>query len=325
MRIGQTPYVRKSNPPAIRLTRRDRQILETIYAFDGMMSLKQIDRLFFSGAGGTWPRERLRALFDNGYLNMPDRDNMHRVPLGETIYFLGKKGAAIVAGLQGELPKDLPWRRQPRWSLISHDLAVNDFRITVMQAVQASRSLTLHRWVPESEFWAHPDTVEYETAGGRKRKRRVIPDGFFTIRRPHVRNPGVMEELAFLLEIDMGTEDNPRFAREKVRPGVAYLDSRRYQERFGIDYGRWLVVTTSQTRLENMMAQTERAGGGDLFYFTTFDELSDNTVLSEPVWRPAGNRKAVGLIPETTVRSRTGRVQNPATRPLAAGMRLSLG
>jgi hypothetical protein len=98
------------------MTRRDRQILETIFAFDGMMSLKQIDRLFFSGTGGTWPRERLRALFDNGYLNMPDRDNMHRVPPGETIYFLGKKGAAIVAGLQGGLPKDLPWRRQPRRS-----------------------------------------------------------------------------------------------------------------------------------------------------------------------------------------------------------------
>lgn len=116
MRNRQTPYLRKAEPPAIRMTRRDRQILETIFAFDGMMSLKQIDRLFFSGTGGTWPRERLRALFDNGYLNMPDRDNMHRVPPGETIYFLGKKGAAIVAGLQGGLPKDLPWRRQPRRS-----------------------------------------------------------------------------------------------------------------------------------------------------------------------------------------------------------------
>jgi hypothetical protein len=152
MRIRQTPYVRKPNPPAIRLTRRDRQILEASHTFDGLMSLKQIDRLFFSGSGGTWPRERLRALFDNGYLNIPDSENVHRVPLGETIYLLGKKGAAIVAGLQGELPKDLPWRRQSRWSLISHDLAVNDFRIAVMRAVRSSRSPTLHRWVPESEF-----------------------------------------------------------------------------------------------------------------------------------------------------------------------------
>ena len=91
-------YKSQTDPRPVRLTPRDRRILGTIHAFDGLISLKQIDRLFFSGTGGTWPRERLRALFDNGYLNMPDRDNVHRVPLGETIYFLGKKGAAMVAG-----------------------------------------------------------------------------------------------------------------------------------------------------------------------------------------------------------------------------------
>jgi hypothetical protein len=325
MRIRQSPYARKSNPPTIRLTKRDRRILEMIYAFDGMMSLRQIDRLFFSGSGGTWPRERLRMLFDNGYLNMPDSDNVHRIPLGETIYFLGKKGAALVSGLQGGVSKDLPWRRQPRWSLISHDLAVNDFRIAVMQAVQSSRSLTLHRWVPESEFWAHPDKVEYKAAGGKARIRRVIPDGFFTIRRPHVSRPRVMEELAFLLEIDMGTEDNPRFAREKVRPGVAYLHSQAYKERFGIVYGRWLVVTTSQKRLENMRAQTERAGGSDLFTFTTFDEICSETVLSRPIWQLAGTGEANSLIPNVRVHYPGQAGQPVATRPLAAGMRFSVG
>jgi hypothetical protein len=193
-----------------------------------------------------------------------------------------------------------------------------------MQSAQASRSLTLHRWVPESEFWTHPDTVEYETASSKKKKRRVIPDGFFTIRRTMVSNPGVMEELAFLLEIDMGTEDNPRFAREKVRPGVAYLDSKQYQERFGIDYGRWLVVTTSQTRLENMMAQTERAGGADLFYFTIFDEISGKTVLTSSIWRPAGSNKTTSLMPEAKLRHRIRQAQISATRPLAAGIRFSL-
>jgi hypothetical protein len=289
------------------------------------MSLKQIDRLFFSGTGGTWPRERLRVLFDNGYLNMPDRDNAHRVPLGETIYFLGAKGASVVAGLQGELPKDFPWRRQPRWSLISHDLAVNEFRIAVMQSVQESRSLMLHRWVPESEFWAYPDTVEYEMAGGKTRKRRVIPDGYFTIRRPQVSDPGVMEELAFLLEIDMGTEDNPRFAREKVRPGAAYLKSREYQERFGLDYGRWLVVTTSQKRLENMVAQTELAGGSDLFYFSTFDNVSTETALTQPIWRLAGGETINSLIPDTQTQYPGQTRQLAATMPLAAGMRFSVG
>ena len=32
---------------------------------------------------------------------------------------------------------------------------------------------------------------------------------------------GPTKQFAFLLEIDMGSEDNPRFAREKVRPGAS--------------------------------------------------------------------------------------------------------
>ncbi|HUV53362.1 MAG TPA: hypothetical protein VMW64_09875, partial [Dehalococcoidia bacterium] len=76
--------------------------METIHAFDGMMSLEQIDRLHFNGKGGTWPRERMRALFDHRYVNMPNAANAHRVPAGETIYFLDVEGARVVADLYGE-------------------------------------------------------------------------------------------------------------------------------------------------------------------------------------------------------------------------------
>lgn len=292
----QLLYNRKKKPRLLKLTRRDKRILETIHAFDGMMSLKQIDRLFFSGNGGTWPRERMRLLIDHGYLNTPEAAHIHRVPMGETIYYLNIRGAEMVAGLNGDLAGDFSWRKNPRWSLITHDLAVNDFRIDVMFAAQASPALTLHRWVPESEFWTEPDRIEYKTASGKSRKRIIRPDGFFTIRRALPDQPSLIEELPFLLEIDMGTEDNPRFVREKVRPGVAYLKSRAYQERFGVDYGRWLVVTTSEIRLANMKAQTERAGGSSLFYFTNFYLISLETVLSQPIWQLAGNDKSIGVV-----------------------------
>jgi len=293
VRSRQPPTTCKTEMQSIRLTNRDKRILETIHAFDGMMSLKQIDRLFFSGRGGTWPRERMRDLLNHGYVNMPDEANVHRVPMGETIYYLDNKGAELVAGLNGESAKDFNWRRKPRWSLIAHDLAVNDFRIDVMLAAHKSRSLTLHRWVPESEFWSFPETVEYKTAHSKSKKRKVIPDGFFTVRQPHVSQPRMMEELAFLLEIEMGTEDNPRFAREKVRPGVAYQKSQAYQERFGVDYGRWLVVTTSEQRLNNMKTQTERAGGSGQFFITTFERSSVEAVLPKPIWLLAGTNQAV--------------------------------
>jgi hypothetical protein len=273
--------------------------MEAIHAFDGLMSLKQIDRLFFSGRGGTWPRERMRALSENGFVTMPDAANMHRVPLGETIYFLGETGAKVVAALRGGDLKQLSWRKKPRYSLISHDLALNDFRIDVLEACGASTALSLQLWIPESEFRAHPDKVSYEVRRGVQRERGMRPDGFLTVRRFRPQHPDEVEEYAFLLEIDMATEDNPRFAREKVRPGRAYVGSEPYRERFGVDYGRWLVVTTGRRRLANMKTQTERAGGEGLFYFTTFEQVSPESVLTQPIWQLAGTDELGTIIPTT--------------------------
>ena len=141
---------------------------------------------------------------------------------GRQSTYLNVKGAELVAGLYGQLAKDFPWRRKPRWSLISHDLAVNDFRIDVMMATNASPMLTLHRWIPESEFWAHPDTVEYKTAGGRVRKRRSHSRRLFHHSSKTSCESPRRSRRSWLscLEIDMGTEDNPRFAREKVQARV---------------------------------------------------------------------------------------------------------
>ncbi len=51
---------------------------------------------------------------------------------------------------------------------------------------------------------------------------------------------------------------------------------------------RVLTVTTSQQRLANPKAVTERAGGGVMFWFTTFDLGNAENALSAPFWRMAG-------------------------------------
>ena len=77
----------------------------------------------------------------------------------------------------------------------------------------------------------------------------------------------------------------------------------------GSRYGRWLVVTTSQMRLENLLRRTEQAGGDELFYFTTFDRLQEAAdhsatgVLTDPLWLVAGSRKLTSLIPDVNVRA----------------------
>jgi len=272
------------------LTERDERIMEAVHAFDGVLADYQIRRLFFTGERQT--RGRLSMLFQHGYLEKPSRAQRAALPC--MVYWLGKRGATHVAGLQGLGLKEFPYRREPRWAQLAHDLAVNDFRLDVMEACKETSDFNLEQWIPEGEFWAYPDRVEYRQANGQKAKRLIRPDGFFVIK--HGRHYSRL-----LLEIDCATEDNPRFAREKVLPGVAYLRSREYKQRFGFQSGRWLVVTTSERRMHNLKQQTEIAADKDaqVFLFTTADKVTRQSVLNDPIWLRGGDEKLSPLLPNS--------------------------
>jgi len=102
-------YARVPNPPSMRLTERDRRILEAVHSYDGMLSFPQIQRLFFTGKSQT--EQRLKLLYQHRYLARPDRDERRRLP--EMIYWLDEKGAEIVASLSGTPLKEFPWREEP--------------------------------------------------------------------------------------------------------------------------------------------------------------------------------------------------------------------
>ena len=265
-------YSRSTNPPKIRLTERDRYILEAVHAYDGMLSFSQIKRLFFRGKSQA--ELRLCLLYQNGYLNRLNQDQRRRFP--EMVYWLDKKGAEYVASLNSQSLIEIGWRKEPRWFQVEHDLAVNDFRIDLQQACQMSGQVEIMTWIPESEFWAYPDIVTYQV-NEREMKRRIRPDGFFML------NTG-QHRIRYLLEIDRSTEDNPRFLREKILPGLAYLKSDGYEQRFGHRSGRWLVVTTGERRMRNMLFQARRAKTLGLFYFTTYDCLDSSSMLFSPIW-----------------------------------------
>lgn len=292
------PFTRPEIPPDnIRLTDRDVQVLEAIYTHNGMLSLRQVDELFFTGRGSAHPRQRMNKLFVNHYVNMPGPKEIHQIPYGETVYWLDERGAAVVAGLYGETPKSFDYRDDIRWSLVAHDLRVNDVQVAVTQACEQLPELELKRWEWESAFRSHPDTVSYQDDKGRKKRRRVIPDSFFLITRSKPDAAEESSEYAFLLELDMATEHNPRIGRSKILPGMAYIGSEAYRERFGLQYGRWLFVTTGERRMENMRTQARRLGAKGQFYFTTFDGLTPDTILKKPVWWMPDRDEPISLIP----------------------------
>ncbi len=277
-------YGRAANPPNMRITARDTRILEAIHAFDGMLGFSQIRRLFFTGESQA--EERMKLLYQHRYVNRPNQNQRRYFP--EMVYWLDRKGAELVASLNSVSLAELGWRKEPRWFQVEHDLAVNDFRLDLIDACQANPEITLETWVPESEFWTYADTVTY-SYNDHKLQRRVRPDGFFMLSTERNR-------IRYLLEIDRSTEDNPRFLREKVLPGLAYLDSPAYEQRFGHHSGRWLVVTTGPRRMANMLSQARRANTKGLFYFTTYDQLNVETILMMPIWRRVDRPDPVPLL-----------------------------
>jgi len=268
----------------MRLTERDRRIFEAVHTYDGMLSFPQIRRMFFTGKSQT--EQRLKLLYQHGYLARPNKDQRRRLP--EMIYWLDKKGAEIVASLDGTPLKEFPWRVEPRWFQVEHDLAVNDFRLDLVEACSQDTEINLKTWIPESEFWAYPDKVSY-TFQDKTIKRNMRPDGYFML-------TFTKNRIRYLLEIDRSTEDNPRFYREKILPGLAYLKSKAYEERFGHRSGRWLVVTTGDRRLKNMLSQAQRANTNGLFYFTSFDKINPNTLLQSPIWQRTDREEPVPLV-----------------------------
>ena len=277
-------YRRVNKPPAMRLTERDRQILEAVHAYDGMLGISQIQRMFFTGESQA--KHRLKLLYQNRYLNRPNKEQRRRVQ--EMIYWLDKRGAQIVASRNGTPVREFTWRKQPRWFQVEHDLAVNDFRLNMEQSCKDDPEIHLETWVPESEFWSYPDKVSY-TYQDREHTRKIRPDGYFMLSTSE-------HYLRYLLEIDRSTEDNPRFYREKILPGIAYLKTDAYEQRFGYKSGRWLVVTTGERRLKNMLRQAKRARAKGMFYFTTYDQLSLETILHAPIWQREDREELVPLV-----------------------------
>ncbi len=130
-------------------------------------------------------------------------------------------------------------------------------------------------------------------------KRQVIPDGFFVVKRPGD------DDYAFLLELDRGTEQLPRFVHQKVRPGVVYLKEGRkggaYLQQTRATFGRYIVVTTGEKRALHLKKATEAATRKSWFYFTSLGQLTEENFFTEPIWYLANWRDEQGQLIKGTL------------------------
>jgi hypothetical protein len=292
---------RALHAPGFALTERDTVIVEAVYRYR-MLERRQVEQLFFStrGTNTNRARERLRLLYQHGYLERVARPVYSTTAHPGPVYRLALRGAQLVAERTG-----LPLRTIRYWGrgddrdshqtrvgeyFLTHGLALADVRIAIEQSA-VTHGLTIRRWQDELGFrhTRDRDAVEVILADGDSPRRiPILPDGYFVIETP--KGTG-----HFFLEVDLGSEPINRAWRQKLFGYKAYLGSGAFHARYGItdpSIGfRVLTTTPSKARATNLKAAAERYGDpalAPLFLFTPLGAVTRHDPLRDPLWLRGG-------------------------------------
>lgn len=320
--VFQQPKMRIVHTPAMRFQPRDGAILQALFAYDGILARRHLKAMFWPNASKQAMERRFSILHQHAYLNWPDEAQRRTKPIPEPVVWLGWKGILYLAGQAGltvESPNNsgenqmrildiklrrlgIHWQREPRWSQLAHDLAVVDFRLAIEMAVASTPTIEMEDWIAEGEFLCQSDVTEFsytdKTNKVKRGKKGVRPDGYFVLLDRERNAKGLPARARFLLELDFATHPLSRFAAHKVAAGFAYIHSQAYKTRFGANAGRWLVVCSGERRMGNLKQLTETTLGlsASAFYFTTFDKVSLNLVLTAPIWMRGGSNDLQRLL-----------------------------
>ena len=312
------------NHTGLRFQARDADVLQTIQDMGGVMAKRQLKALYWRTSSQRAMEKRLAKLKFYSYIDWPNLEQRRVNPNPEPVIWLDWRGACYLASLAGikvELPKKMnetgkrimqkslkengfTWLREPRWSQLYHDLTVIDVRLTFQHYCDQSDLILLEGWINESDFRSQMDVIEvkYTTRSGKVafRNKGICPDGMMVLVDERRRRLNQPFRARFLLEVDMATHDTPSFGWEKSLAGAAYIKSKAYRERFGNNSGRWLVITTGETRMKNLMKQTRKMveKDSDLFLFTTFQKFFSVNALQERIWSKCGLDYKVTLLNE---------------------------
>jgi len=281
-------YKKAKTPPPMRLTDRDKRIVEAVYQLRFLTS-EQIKELEFEDGSMTACSRRLKLLYHNGYLT----DTRKTIPAGygssKRIYCLAKKGAALISHLYSEKEA-----RQIKWSekynkveyfFIEHTLALNDVRIAFIKAALKSKEYNLF-WFNESEVKSWKEKVDDPENSGKT--LAITPDAFFYL-------IGKDKKAYYFLEVDRATESNRRW-RDKIRGYVEYVKSGKYTARFKTEALRVLTISTSKERMANLIKTTQSVENAYFFLFTTFDQIKDKNIIFEPIWKSMEGKAFTSLL-----------------------------
>jgi hypothetical protein len=281
-------YKKAKTPPSMRLTDRDKRIVEAVYRMRFLTS-EQIKFWEFEDGSMTACRRRLALLYHNDYLSAINMPMSAGYGSSKRIYCLSKKGIALISHLYSEEEaKKIKWsdkQNKVEHFFIEHTLAINDIWIAFSKAVVATGNYDLI-WFKESEIKGWKEKVDDPENSGKT--LAITPDAFLSL-------TGNSKRANYFLEVDRATESNRRW-RDKIRGYVEYALSGRYHDKFKSESLRVLTVTTSPERLTNLIKTTKSVEHADFFLFTTYEQVKNNNVLFGNIWKDSTKNGLTRLV-----------------------------
>jgi hypothetical protein len=281
-------YKKAKKAPPMRLTDRDKRIVEAVYQMRFLTS-EQIKYWLFEDGSMTACRRRLSVLYHNGYLSAVHKAISASYGSSKRVYCLSKKGAALISHLYSEKEaREIKWNEKYNKVepfFIEHTLAINDIRIAFSKAVLTTKEYDLF-WYNEQEIKAWKEKVD--DPEDPSKTLPITPDAFLYL-------IGKDKKAYYFLEVDRATESNRRW-KDKIKGYVEYVKSGKYQARFKTEALRVLTISTTKERVANLMKTTQSVENAYFFLFATFDQVRDNNIIFKPVWKTTEKKDLISLL-----------------------------
>ena len=304
--------IRSGTPPPFQLTERDVEIVRFV-ARHRFLNSRHIWRLVGGSAKNI--NNRLKMLFEHGVLDRPPiQFDTYRLGGGTSplVYALADKGAQLLLGsTEGVDSKRISWAHKnnsARRPFLQHTLATADFAVALQLSVSGRDDVELiggdkliSAFPTKTQARNKPYRLNVPVIyhGGRI-DIGVEPDYAFSLYLPEARRRAF-----FLVEIDCGTMPVTRrdlrqsSIMRKLQAYQAMWKSKAHQTHFGWRNFRVLFVTTSQERVENMIACANAQAltkGSPVFLYSGNHALYNLDDILNYEWLGA-NGDALSLLP----------------------------
>jgi hypothetical protein len=268
------------------VTDRDIQILRVLAQYY-ILSRPQIQSLIFpDDKDGRVVRRRLQALTDHHLINRQTNVmyNIHAGP-PPAVYFPSALGCEFLAGYYDDERYRLTPTRAPIAHHVSHWLAISDVHMHLDAAIRRQDEVKIEQWINEWDI-ANKDESTPEkhfrlyTVVQDAPKVICAPDAAFVLSfRGHTKT--------HYIEQDRGTSGAEDVAMQKHK-GYFHLASEKWRKHHfpevTVSQFSVLLITTNPVRRDQLRKKFRSKDGAALWRFAAMTDISESTVLHDPIW-----------------------------------------